>query len=46
MKRCQYPGVAVLVNGEEHHVSPEAPRDFFYTHVMPKIFNTRPEGEG
>jgi hypothetical protein len=37
MKRCQHPGVAVLVDGEEHHVSPEAPGDFFNTRIMPKI---------
>jgi hypothetical protein len=37
MKQCQHPGVAVLVNGEEHHVSSDAPREFFNTHVRPKI---------
>jgi hypothetical protein len=37
MKRCQHPGVAVLINGEEHHVSPELPREFFATQIMPRI---------
>jgi NADH:ubiquinone oxidoreductase subunit E len=37
MNRCRHPGVAVLVNGEEHHVSPDAPREFFNTRVKPKI---------
>jgi NADH:ubiquinone oxidoreductase subunit E len=37
MKQCQHPGVAVLVNGEEHHVSAEAPGEFFRTQVIPKI---------
>lgn len=35
MKQCQN-GVAVLVDGELHSVSPETAREFFRLAVMPK----------
>jgi NADH:ubiquinone oxidoreductase subunit E len=37
VKQCQNPGVAVLVDGEEHHVAADAPREFFNTQVMTKV---------
>jgi hypothetical protein len=37
MKQCQHPGVAVMVNGEEHHVSSDAPREFFRAQVIPHL---------
>jgi NADH:ubiquinone oxidoreductase subunit E len=40
MKQCRHSGVAVLVNGEEHHVSPEVSGEFFNTWIMPEILLT------
>jgi hypothetical protein len=37
MRQCQHPGVAVLVNGEEYHVSPDAPGEFFRTRIMSMV---------
>jgi hypothetical protein len=37
MKQCQHPGVAVLINGEEYHVSPETPGEFFKTRIIPRV---------
>ncbi|HIT69372.1 MAG TPA: (2Fe-2S) ferredoxin domain-containing protein [Candidatus Aphodomonas merdavium] len=37
MKQCQCKGVAVQVNGEQHHVQPEKAREFFNETVMPAL---------
>jgi NADH:ubiquinone oxidoreductase subunit E len=34
MKQCQYPGVAVSVNGVKHHVDCEKAGEFFLTEVI------------
>ncbi|MEE0681635.1 MAG: (2Fe-2S) ferredoxin domain-containing protein [Candidatus Gastranaerophilaceae bacterium] len=36
MKRCERPGVAVLLDGEEFSITPETAREFFKTTVMPR----------
>jgi NADH:ubiquinone oxidoreductase subunit E len=39
MRQCQHPGVAVSLNGEEHHVLAEGAREFFRTEVEKLISN-------
>jgi NADH:ubiquinone oxidoreductase subunit E len=36
MKQCQYPGVAVSVNGVTHHVDCEKAGEFFLTELVPQ----------
>jgi NADH:ubiquinone oxidoreductase subunit E len=39
MKTCQYPGVAVSLDGIPHQVSPEKAGEFFRKEILPKITN-------
>ena len=37
MRECQCKGVAVSVNSEKHHVTPEEARAFFIESVLPAV---------
>jgi NADH:ubiquinone oxidoreductase subunit E len=39
MQLCHIPGVAVRVDGEEHHVAAEKAGEFFVKEVEPKLLN-------
>lgn len=35
LRECSSPGVAVTMNGEGHHITPEEAREFFRVNIMP-----------
>jgi NADH:ubiquinone oxidoreductase subunit E len=35
LRKCDRPGVAVLLDGEGYHIAPEAAREFFDSVVLP-----------
>jgi NADH:ubiquinone oxidoreductase subunit E len=37
MRQCSKAGIGISLGGEHHLVSTEAAREFFNTHVLPKV---------
>ena len=37
MKQCQFPGVAIVVNGKQHSIAAEKAGEFFMAELEPKL---------